>query len=106
MHSLRGTREAPGRQERTIWIAWEAPRRQERTTWTACEAREAGKDQLDSPGGTREAGKDYSLGNYERAHQLKGRVVELRGRYERRVQTGSPIKRAGCRAPRRYERRK
>ena len=36
--NLRGTREAPGRQERTIWTAWEAPGRQERTIWTACEA--------------------------------------------------------------------
>ena len=30
MDSLRGTREAPGRQERTVWTAWEAPGRQER----------------------------------------------------------------------------
>ena len=30
--------EAPGRQERTNWTAWEAPGRQERTNWTACEA--------------------------------------------------------------------
>ena len=35
LDSLRGTREAPGRQERTIWTAWEAPGRQERINWTA-----------------------------------------------------------------------
>ena len=39
MDSLRSTREAPGRQERTNWTAREAPGRQERTNWTACEAR-------------------------------------------------------------------
>ena len=33
-----GHREAPRRQERTIWTAWEAPGREERTNWTACEA--------------------------------------------------------------------
>ena len=59
MDSLRGTREAPGRQERTNWTAWEAPGRQERTNWTACEApgRHQGgrKGPLDSLGGTREA---------------------------------------------------
>ena len=27
---------APGRQERTIWTAWEAPGRQERINWEAC----------------------------------------------------------------------
>ena len=27
LDSLRGTREAPGRQERIIWTAWEAPGR-------------------------------------------------------------------------------
>ena len=26
---------APGRQERTIWTAWEAPGRQERINWEA-----------------------------------------------------------------------
>ena len=38
LDNLRGTREAPGRQERTIWTAWEAPGRQERINWTAWEA--------------------------------------------------------------------
>ena len=38
LDSLRGTREAPGRQEKTIWTAWEAPGRQERINWTAWEA--------------------------------------------------------------------
>ena len=31
-------REAPGRQEKTIWTAWEAPGRQDRNNWPACEA--------------------------------------------------------------------
>ena len=78
MDSLQGTREAPGRQERTNWTACEAPGRQERINWRAWAApgrhqggrkgligqlarhqggtREAGKDQLDSleaQGGTR-----------------------------------------------------
>ena len=65
-------REAPGKQERTIWTAREAPARQERTK---------GSPVLRGP---------------KRAPQLKGRVAEGRGRYERRFQTGSPIKRAGC----------
>ena len=43
LDSQRGTREAPGRQERTIWTAWEAPGRHQRG------AREAGKNHLDSP---------------------------------------------------------
>ena len=80
MDSLRGTREAPGRQERTNWTlpgTREAPGRQERANWAAWEApgrhqggrkrpfgqpgrhqggtREVGKDHLDSLGGTREA---------------------------------------------------
>ena len=38
LDSLGSTREAPGRQERTNWTAWEAKGRQERTNWTACEA--------------------------------------------------------------------
>ena len=70
----------PGRQEKTIWTAWEAPGRQERINWTACEApgrhhggrkkpfRQPGrhhggrKGLIAQParhqGGTREAGKD------------------------------------------------
>ena len=54
MDSLRGAREAPGRQERANWTAWEAPGRQERTNWAWGGTREAGKDHLDSLGG----GKD------------------------------------------------
>ena len=47
--SLGGTRDAPGRQERTNWTACKAPGRQERTNWTASEApgrhqRGTGKD--------------------------------------------------------------
>ena len=38
MDSLRGTREASERQDRTNWTAWEAPGRQERAIWTAWEA--------------------------------------------------------------------
>ena len=30
MESLLGSREAPGRQERTIWTAWEAPGKQKK----------------------------------------------------------------------------
>ena len=92
LDSLRGTREAPGKQERTNWTDCEAPGRQERTNWTACEApgryqegrkgptarhqggtREAGKDHFGQPGrhqgGTREAGKDHldSLGGTREA---------------------------------------
>ena len=48
LDSLGGTREAPGRQERSLRGTREAPGG----------TREAGKDQLDSLGGTREAGKD------------------------------------------------
>ena len=70
MDSLGGTREAPGRQERTKWTACEAPGRQEKTNWTACEApgkqtnwtaweapggHQAGNYHLDSLGGTKEA---------------------------------------------------
>ena len=72
LDSLRGTREAPERQERTIWTAREAPGRQERIKWTAWKhqggrkgsighlarrqggTREAGKSHLESLGGTRE----------------------------------------------------
>ena len=77
MDSLSGTREAPGKQERTNWIACkyqggtreagkdqldilrctrEAPGRQERTTLRHQRGtRETRKDQLDSLRGTREA---------------------------------------------------
>ena len=48
----------PGRQERTIWTAWEAPGRQERTNWTACKAPGKHQGDLDRLGATREAGKD------------------------------------------------
>ena len=48
MDNLRATKEAPGRQEKTMWIirqerSWEgtreAPGRQDRTNWTTCKAR-------------------------------------------------------------------
>ena len=75
MDSLGGTREAPGRQERTIGQpgrhqggsrgrkgAWEAPGKQERTYWTAWEAPGRQEEPFGQPGrhqgSTREAGKD------------------------------------------------
>ena len=72
LDSPRGTREAPGRQERTIWDSLggtrEVPGRQERTIWDSLGGtREAGEP-IGQParheGGTREAGKDHldSLG--------------------------------------------
>ena len=79
MDSLSGTKEAPGKQERT--------------NWTACKyqggTREAGKDQLDSLRGTREAGKDHldSLGGTREAPgAVKGNPA-LRGRW-RALQRG------------------
>ena len=54
--SLGGTREAPGKQERTYWTDWEAPGSQERTKWTAWEApgkHQGGRKNLRD---TREAG--------------------------------------------------
>ena len=69
MDSLGGTREAPGRQKRTNWTAWEAPGRRQggRKGLIGQPGRhqggtgEAGKEYLDSLRGTREA-----LGRLER----------------------------------------
>ena len=91
MDSLGGTREAPGRQERSnwtaceapgrhqggrkgpFWTACEAPGRQERTNWIAWEApggtREAGNDHLDSLGGTKHQGSRKGLIGQPARHQ-------------------------------------
>ena len=84
MDSLSGTREAPGKQERTNWTACKAPGRHQggrkgppgpfgRPGRRQGDTREAGRDHLDSLGGTREAGKDQldSLrGTREKTHLL------------------------------------
>ena len=78
LDSFRGTREAPGRQERANWTAWETPRGRKGSIGKPARhqghrvyprsigqfqrhqrgTREAGKDSLASLQGTREAGKD------------------------------------------------
>ena len=72
MDSLSGTREAPGKQERT--------------NWTACKyqggTREAGKDQLDILRGTREAGKDHLEAPGRHPRDRKGPIGQP-GRHQR-----------------------
>ena len=62
LDSLRGTREAPGMQERTIWTAWEVAGRQKRINWTG--RHQGGRkgsiaQSARHQGGTREAGKNH-----------------------------------------------
>ena len=67
-----------GRQERTIWTAWEAPGKQERINWTAWRHQGGRKGSIGQlarhQGGTREAGKSHldSLGD---TREAPGRLV-------------------------------
>ena len=97
MDSLRGTREAPGRQERTNCTAWEAPG-----------TKEAGKDKLDSLPGTREAGKDQldSLGGTREAPGRQERTI-WKGPFGQPARHQGGTREAGptvCEAPGRQER--
>ena len=79
LDSLRSTREAPGKQERTNWTACEAPGKQERTNWTAWVA--PGRRQGGRKWTAREAAGRHQGGNNRRSAWRRFRGERATGRF-------------------------